>query len=364
MRHWLALVGFVGLAAGATLSCAAGESSDETGSCPVGSEKCPCTQGGSCDPGLECLSDTCVNPNPTTGSGGAGSTSSTDSTNTSTGTFMSGAGGGGMCNNAGCSKIDMLFALDGSGSMAEEIGALSASQAFAGIIQKLAAVNCGNIDYRIAVTDDNDGGFLVPNGWSGATPWFDSTAMSDADITTAFTGAANKVVAGSGTDPGCEHVLTSSANLLQNDSTGFLRPDALLVLVMLTDVDDYGTYDNVNGNTCGLGCTTVGAPVNTIHSALLALKGNDPKALATIVISGDPSTIVGQNFCGQPGVCGCSGLDCAVFPSDRLWAFAGLMSGSNGYAANLCAGASTVPTAVSDALNNNIDLACQQYVPQ
>ncbi|MCP4679217.1 MAG: hypothetical protein GY854_27770 [Deltaproteobacteria bacterium] len=28
--------------------------------CPLGSEGCPCTSGGGCDPGLTCLSDTCV----------------------------------------------------------------------------------------------------------------------------------------------------------------------------------------------------------------------------------------------------------------------------------------------------------------
>lgn len=359
MRHLLVALGFVGLAAGAGISCAAGEPADDDGACPIGSEKCPCTNGGSCDPGLECLSDTCVNPNPTTGSGGAGSTSNTGTG----GGFMSGAGGGGNCNTSGCKKIDVLFALDGSGSMAEEIGALSSSNAFPQIIQKLAAVNCGDIDYRIGVTDDNDGGFYVPNGWSGAVPWFDSSTMTDAEIATAFTGAANKVAAGSGTDLGCEHVLSSSTSLLQGDATGFLRSDALLVLVLLTDVDDYGAYDNVNGNDCGLGCSTVGQPVNTLHGALLGLKGNDPKALATVVIAGDPNVAGGVNFCGQPGTC-CAGGDCTVFHADRLWAFAGLMTGSNGYAANLCGGAQNVPNAVSTALNDNIDLACQQYVPQ
>jgi hypothetical protein len=37
--------------------------------CPVGSESCPCTPGGSCDPGLTCLSNLCVN----TGTGNGGS---------------------------------------------------------------------------------------------------------------------------------------------------------------------------------------------------------------------------------------------------------------------------------------------------
>jgi hypothetical protein len=32
--------------------------------CPVGTEKCHCTPGGQCDPGLQCLSDFCVDPGP------------------------------------------------------------------------------------------------------------------------------------------------------------------------------------------------------------------------------------------------------------------------------------------------------------
>lgn len=48
------LVGFV-------LSCGgSGGGGGGDGDCPVGSERCPCTGGGACDPGLECLSDVCV----------------------------------------------------------------------------------------------------------------------------------------------------------------------------------------------------------------------------------------------------------------------------------------------------------------
>jgi len=34
--------------------------SSTTGPCEEGSESCPCTPGGACDPGLECLSNLCV----------------------------------------------------------------------------------------------------------------------------------------------------------------------------------------------------------------------------------------------------------------------------------------------------------------
>lgn len=339
--------------------------SSSGGSCAVGSETCTCTQGGACDPGLVCLSDLCVDPD---GVGGTGAAGGSPSSSSGTGgqnpvSSSSGTGGQGECFSDGCKAIDVLFAMDGSGSMVEEVSALSASQAFTGIIDALATINCGDIRFRIGVTDDNDGGFIVPGGWSGAVPWFDSDTMSADEISVAFNGAAGQVNAGSGTELGCEHVLTSASTLLAGDSTGFLRDDALLVLVLLTDVDDYGAYDNVNGNDCGVGCNTIGAPVQEIYDQLVALKGGDEKALGSIVIGGDPGVNGGVNFCNQPGTC-CAGGDCNVFHATRLWSFAALHTGMNGYTSNLCAGAQVVPNVVEDAMNANIDLACKDFVPK
>ncbi len=367
MRRTFAMLGLVFAGAFGAFSCAAG--SDDNEDCPIGSEKCACTEGGSCDAGLTCLSDTCVNPNgggsgpgPGPGPGGAGGSGGAAIGGSSAGGFNA-SGGSSPC-DSGCSKIDVLFAMDGSGSMAEEIGALSTTQAFAEVVSALAAVNCGDIDYRIGVTDDNDGGFLVPSGWpANQKPWFDSTMLDDAAMAQAFTGAANQVISGSGTEAGCEHVLSSSVDLLQGDTTGFLRDDALLVLIFVTDVDDYGAYDNVNGNSCGLGCTVTGAPVQTLYNDLLALKGNEPKALAAVVIAGDPTISGGVNFCNQPGTCGCNGLDCSVFHATRLWDFANLQTGQNGSTSNLCGGPQTVPNSVKAAFDGNIDLACQGFEP-
>lgn len=353
-------------------ACAASDDETPSGSsgngCPVGSETCPCTQGGACDPGLVCLSNLCVDPDGAGGSGagpGGGGAPSGPGSGGQNPVSSSSTGGRGECFSDGCKAIDVLFAMDGSGSMQEEVSALAASQAFTGIIDALAGINCGDIQFRIGVTHDNDGGFIVPTGWAGAVPWFDSDTMSTDEIAVAFNGAAGKINGGSGTEVGCEHVLTSAAGLLGSDTSGFLRDDALLVLVLLTDVDDYGAYDNIAGNDCGIGCSTIGAPVQQIYDQLVALKGGDEKALGTIVVAGDPnSPNGGENICGQPGSCGCNGVDCGVFHATRLWAFADLHPGSNGYKSNLCAGAQVVPNVVTDALSSNIDLACKDFVPK
>lgn len=355
LSRWLGLALMALCAAVIASSCAAsegGEETDDGGACTVGAEGCPCTQGGACDPGLTCLSDLCVDTNAGTGGDGAGGGFST--------------GSGGDC-QTGCSKLDVLFAVDHSGSMQEEIAALGATSAFSEVVSELAAVNCGNIGFRVGLTDDNDRGFIVPPGWSGASPWFDSDALDMGALATAFNQAAGQLLGGPETPTGCEHVLTSATNLLKNDSTGFVREDALLVLVLITDVDDYGAYDQgvVQCQVIGpqQGCTTPPPPLNMLHDDLLALKANDPKGLAAIIVAGDPSINAGVNICNQPASC-CGQLDCdGAFHADRLWTFAAGLDGMNGYTSNICNGAGSVPTAVQDAFANNIDLACKGFDP-
>ena len=92
------------------------------------------------------------------------------------------------------------------------------------------------------------------------------------------------------------------------------------------------------------------------------VKQGEADGVAAIVIAGDPSVNAGMNFCGQPGSCGCNGIDCGVFHADRLYEFIATL-GTNGYAADLCAGAQAVPTAVETALTASIDLACEQFEP-
>ena len=387
------------------LGLACGDSTTQatdSGTCQVGSEGCPCTTGGGCDPGLTCLSDLCVDANaptsadptagtmPTTaGPGGdtdaqtatsepatstppgptTTSTTSPDPTTTPGDT----TGGGPKLDvgadtttgtpTQGCRKIDVLFVLDGSGSMIEERQALSAINAFTDIVTTLANLN-GEIDYRIAVTTDNDDGFVNPNNcWDQPNKWIDSVGNTPASVAKSF----NCAVSGFGNNTfeaavGCEHVLTSAADLLASDKSGFIRKDALLVLVMVTDVDDYGAYDQMNGNSCGIGCGTAPTALPALLQKLVTVKNDDLGGVAAVVIAGDPSLNGGMNFCGQPGSCGCNGLDCGVFHADRLYQFTGMLAG-NGYAADLCKGTNSVPLAVKTALTEKIDLACMKFDP-
>lgn len=361
----------------AWVASACGEPRDAEPDCPVGAMGCACTQGGSCDAGLACNGGVCVAGDGADSTGAPTTmspTSSDPATDASSGASGDGpkldvgtdTSGGGMCEKTGCSQVDLLFALDSSLSMDEEIGALAAGAAFADIVFALANLNCGGIDFRIGLTNDNDGGFLG----SGGEPWFDSTAMSAADITAGFSQAAAGVLGNGGTSLGCEHVLSSAADLLANDATGFVREDALLVLVLVTDVDDFGEYDQLGWPqcTCPFGvceqlCTTSGRAVDDIYADLLARKGGDPAALATIVVAGDPGVTEGMNMCGQPASCCGVGIECGqAHHATRLWDFAAL-HGVNGVTADICDGAEMVPVAIENALGSQIDLACQTFEP-
>ncbi len=384
------------------IACGDSTAMSTTGECVVGSAGCPCTPGGGCDGELVCLSNACVElpgstgTAPTTGTSGtsgmsesasgttqAGSVSDTQTAtsapttgpdpSTSTddsGTTMEGpkldVGNGETTMGIpteGCRKIDMLFVLDGSGSMTEERNALAAVNAFTDIVTTLSNLN-GQIDYRIAVTTDNDDGYVNPNNcWDQPNKWIDSAGNTPADVAKAF----NCAVTGFGNnnfeaEVGCEHVLTSAIDLLDGDPSGFVRKDALLVLVLVTDVDDYGAYDQMGGNDCGIGCGTMPTPLPQLHQRLLDVKAGDGGAVAAIVIAGDPTVNDGLNFCGQPGSCGCNGLDCGVFHADRLYEMTTLL-GANGYAADICGGSQAVPTAVKTALTEKIDLACMEFEP-
>ncbi len=380
------------------LACGDSPAGSATGDCAVGSAGCPCTAGGGCDGDLVCLSKTCVElpgststtdisttttPTTTTGTVSDTQTATTTPTTspdpiTTTGPEDTGTGTTTMegpkldigieatttgAPVEGCRKIDMLFVLDGSGSMNEERGALSAVNAFTDIVDTLSNLN-GEIDYRIAVTTDNDDGYVTPNGcWDQPDKWIDSVGNTPATVADAF----NCAVTGFGNNNfeaavGCEHVLTSAVDLLDGDPSGFVRADALLVLVLVTDVDDYGAYDQLDGNTCGIGCSTKPGPLPGLVQRLVDIKGGETTGVAAIVIAGDPTVTDGTNFCGQPGSCGCGGFDCGVFHASRLYEFTTLL-GANGYAADICGGTQAVPAAVKTALTEKIDLACMKFDP-
>ena len=66
VRLGLALVCLLALAC-SKVNTADGETGpgQDSDRCPIGSDGCPCTTGGACDPGLDCVDEVCEAPEPT-----------------------------------------------------------------------------------------------------------------------------------------------------------------------------------------------------------------------------------------------------------------------------------------------------------
>lgn len=133
------------------------------------------------------------------------------------------------------------------------------------------------------------------------------------------------------------------------------------MLVLLTDVDDFGAYDQISGNSCGLGCGTPPSDLAALQTLLVdTVKGGQEDGVAVIAIAGDPTSNDGLNFCEQPGSCGCNGIDCGVFHATRLYEFADML-GDQGIGSDLCG--ANVPQVVETVLTDSVDQICQDFEP-
>ena len=181
-----------------------------------------------------------------------------------------GGGGPGEFVDAGpaeaCEKMDILFVIDDSGSMSEEQGNLAMNfPDFITLINDYMTEAGDVLDYRVAITTtgrdvkwtiDLGVGFPIPFDESGANgefltgsgcgytkKWLERT---DPDVSGAF----SCVAAALGTSgPSYEMPLLATElaftdRVSDGTNMGFLREDALLAIVILTDEDDCSREDN------------------------------------------------------------------------------------------------------------------------
>jgi hypothetical protein len=157
----------------------------------------------------------------------------------------------------GCEKVDLLFIIDNSGSMADEqinittsfpgfingiLGALGDADSYhVGVITTDAysgnAPGCSTIGSLVTQTSGTDSSNAV------CTPFVDGFRfMTDADdLATKFTCAAKPGSSGDGDERPMDAVraaLSPNLNAPGACNAGFLRDDALLVLVFITDEED------------------------------------------------------------------------------------------------------------------------------
>lgn len=188
----------------------------------------------------------------------------------------------------GCTKIDFLFVVDNSGSMAEEQAALIDS--FPSFIQSIQGTVKAQ-DYQILTVDTDDGyGLGYCDGHLGAgivnTPEGSACGVDGGHrymlpnqpaLADTFACVATVGTNGDSLERPMEAMV--EAITTQNGpgkcNEGFLRPDAILVVTFITDEEDIGK--------------STGDPTSWRSSLVMAKGGNDQALVVLGLMGGDES---------------------------------------------------------------------------
>lgn len=144
-------------------------------------------------------------------------------------------------------QADILFVIDTSGSMAEEQALLQ--NGFPSFTSTINTYSGGTLDWHIAITTtdvENAGtgkqGSLVP--FSGVGTYFIDSNLPTATANTAFRNTVVLGVNGSGDERGIAAArLMAQREFTPATSTGFLRADTPLSVIVLSDEDERSTQD-------------------------------------------------------------------------------------------------------------------------
>jgi hypothetical protein len=250
-----------------------------------------------------------------------------------------------------CDQMDILFVIDNSGSMAQEQDNLAANfPAFVSVLDSFTNADGESIDYHVGVTttgvskdyeidtglpwpipesqDGEDGHLQTGSGCAMPRRWLE---RGDAGVSEKFSCIASVGTEGPSDEMPLEGARLALADRMADGSNaGFLRSEALLALVILTDEEDCSRPDD--HFTLGIGqdlCDSA-APVSGYVSALDGVVGSRDRWAAAIIAG------VG------PGACS-SDLGSAE-EAARLIDFAGEI-GENAITSSICQGDLATPLA-------------------
>jgi len=267
--------------------------------------------------------------------------------------------------NERCQKMDILFIVDDSASMQEEQSNLADNfPSFVEALNDFTTESGSQLDWRIAVTTTgktakvttvtpaigpfpeqrittNEQGYdgkFRQEGCNTSRRWIernDPSAVSD------FECLADVGTNGPSTEMPLEAMkLAFTARMDDGINAGFLRPDALLAVVILTDEDDASNpapefelrIDSYEG-----------APVADYAAAMTTVARGDGR-WATAVIAGETT---------------CESAFGKAVKADRLKEFVGL-AGARGKFSSICSG--NLTTSLAEALAT-FDAACTDFPP-
>lgn len=204
-----------------------------------------------------------------------------------------------------CEQVDLLFVVDNSGSMADEQTALVAS--VPGFIDGIEHVLGAGVDYHVGVvsTDNNafntDGcqeiGALVTrtsgrlSSEAACGPYEDGGAyISKRDaLDSAFSCAAQLGIDGSGLERQADAMRAATRPSLDAMpcNADFLRDDALLVVVLITDEDDH---------------VSEGQPIDWYEDVVAAKQGDEERVvLLSLIGHHKPNDCIPSQWTGMQG---------------------------------------------------------------
>ena len=254
-------------------------------------------------------------------------------------------------NSEGCSKVDVIFAVDNSGSMSEEHDALT-GPVFDSFPQALLAINGGIEDFQLGVIDAcPKPAFFHDTGNGGACNYSTGTNFmisSSPNLAAEFSCVTDFSATGYmsmpdmclddgafGDDdeqPGLTAARAVSDPAVSGPNAGFLRDDALLFIVAITDEDEE---------------VVDAASVQEIYDTIVAAKGGDVGRVVYLGIAGDSA---------------CDGPYGTAIDATQSKALTALFADQGrGMFWDLCQG--DLPTAFETAISTIVDSACQQFPP-
>lgn len=266
-----------------------------------------------------------------------------------------------------CEKMDIVFIVDDSGSMAEEQSNLAAN--FPKFVSKIDAFKTkggSKLDWRIAVTTTgrsvnytiqppfgpslpmsekgDDGAFRMPSKCGTSRRWIEK---ADPNASADFQCLAKVGTSGPGIEMPLETTkLALNDRMADGTNAGFLRDDALLAVVILTDEDDCSREDNgfTQGITDDICTPEKGANTVLHYKQMLDTVALGEGRWATAVIAGETS---------------CNSAFGDAVEAKRLKEFVSL-AGKNGTFSSICDGDLSVAL---EAALDTFDAACKTFPP-
>jgi hypothetical protein len=280
----------------------------------------------------------------------------------------SGVGVGAAGSSESCDKIDALFVIDNSGSMAEEQDNLARNvPQFISVLDGYRTSSGTSLDYRVGVTTTgrdvtmvvefpslppvretnlgDNGALLMGNRCGMQRRWI---ARGDALVAQTFSCVARVGTHGPAVEmPLYALELALTERVSDGTNAGFLRDDALLAVVVLTDEDDCSrTDDNFDGLI---------DPCNPPPPQLL---GPDRLIAVLDQVKGDRGRWAAAVIAG-PGPGRCSSAFGEADEARRLKEFVD-RTGANAVVSSICNG--DLSGAIHEALAT-FDRACSTFPP-